>query len=1507
MSHDSNHNSPPEQPEGAYRASRQSIQGAGANVQEARDSVKQASAAISNLVSGEGNIVDAAMAVKGAFDNVKGLSGRLSATAAMPVMKALAAFKGQATMPAGKQMDPVMGIDVHMVTIPPAPAPVPMPHPFIAVLFNTKDWVSCLINTFKKESLDQLPEEKEGENSVSNSLAKNKAAIADIAMGLAGLSASVKFGGIVPRAITGTQCKTVPHIPMGAGFHPGFQASVKKNHGKAFLGSLFVVADGDPMVGSFHLNYNCWDVGAIDLFKSRRAGAKKAPPAEGPQAELFVPSGTVMPIPWGRPVLVNSIPTPINPLAFGDRLFKAGLGKLKKLGRRGVERVLTSLRGKVGCRTLTAVSRAIGTGQSHPVDVSGGYFYTDNEDVKLPGPIPLVWERVWYSNSNYNGPLGYGWHHSYDMALAVDEKTGTAVLRMADGRPADFHSLPIIGKPAFNRSEKLFLHLHEEGFYYVTDKDERIYRFTQKEYKSALNGIEARVLQSISNRAGFAIRFAYNESGLLKKIIDSAGRNLKVSNDERGRITLIEGPDPRFGGRSSVVIAGYEYTEEGDLARHADALEQPMLFEYQNHLMVREVWRNGLTWQFRYNKSKGPDAKCVEVWGDDNLLHYTFDYTDPNCTLVTNSLRHQKLFYHKNGVVTKYVDPNGAEWTYRYNRFNELEAETDPLGNQTAYAYDEWGNRVATTDPGGAFVQTEFYHPQFRFAATGAVDAAGGRWKWSYDAKGAVRERVNPLGAKTVYRYEDGLLAEIVSASEAITRLAYDAELNLVSIQTDDGATTLYAYDVLGNCTEVVNPNGVRQKRFYDVNGRMTRVLDFDGNDILLDYDGLDNVVRYRDKQKDVRYTYKGLWKLTSRTEAGATIGFLYDTEEQLRKVVNEHGLAYHFQLDPAGNVSEEIGFDNIARIYERNAASWVTKVNRPGGRFTQYGYDPCGRVTEVAYSDGSKEAYVYRADGDLLKAVNDAANVQFDRDVMGNIVKESVNGEWIVSAYDAFVNRVKTTSSLGADITHQYNQLGDVIQTEANGWSARFGYDKLGLEVERILQGNVVNKWQRDGIGRPVLQEVGHKAGAVFNRRKQRQYTWDVNDRLKQIRDEKGVTRFEHDQWSNLAKTVFPNGEEQLRNPDAVGNLYQSSDRKDRVYAAGGQLKKAGRWTYHYDAEGNLVKKEHVGGDVWLYEWNGAGMLTKVVRPDKAEVTFAYDALGRRLWKRYKNTTTKFVWDGNVPLHEWKEHAVTGEKLSDVQVGENGITTWLFDTDSFSPCGKIKGNKKYSIVTDHLGTPTQMYYEDGNLFWEGELDSYGKVRMEKGEVGSCPFRYQGQYEDVETGLYYNRFRYYSIHEGFYLSQDPIRYKSGELGFYNYVRDSNIWVDFLGLNAENVTTPIGQLRDEGRKDAHHVIQDAAVRDLPGYDTEKAPGVQLSGPSTQQGSPHYNATQAQRGAGGGTYAAERRIAYRALRKAGLSKEQARQAIHEADRYFRSIGVGMNTQTRIPGNRKKGYKP
>ena len=77
-------------------------------------------------------------------------------------------------------------------------------------------------------------------------------------------------------------------------------------------------------------------------------------------------------------------------------------------------------------------------------------------------------------------------------------------------------------------------------------------------------------------------------------------------------------------------------------------------------------------------------------------------------------------------------------------------------------------------------------------------------------------------------------------------------------------------------------------------------------------------------------------------------------------------------------------------------------------------------------------------------------------------------------------------------------------------------------------------------------------------------------------------------------------------------------------------------------------------------------------------------------------------------------------------------------------------------------------------------MGAYGQVRQSQGQAQDCSFRYQGQYEDVETGLYYNRFRYYDPEAGIYISQDPAKLKGGGK-LYGCVDNPNTHIDPLGL------------------------------------------------------------------------------------------------------------------------------
>ena len=61
------------------------------------------------------------------------------------------------------------------------------------------------------------------------------------------------------------------------------------------------------------------------------------------------------------------------------------------------------------------------------------------------------------------------------------------------------------------------------------------------------------------------------------------------------------------------------------------------------------------------------------------------------------------------------------------------------------------------------------------------------------------------------------------------------------------------------------------------------------------------------------------------------------------------------------------------------------------------------------------------------------------------------------------------------------------------------------------------------------------------------------------------------------------------------------------------------------------------------------------------------------------------------------------------------------------------------------------------------------------------PLRFQGQYEDAASGLYYNLNRYYDPGVGRYLTADPVKLDGG-LNSYQYVDGNPVgWVDPLGL------------------------------------------------------------------------------------------------------------------------------
>jgi YD repeat-containing protein len=523
----------------------------------------------------------------------------------------------------------------------------------------------------------------------------------------------------------------------------------------------------------------------------------------------------------------------------------------------------------------------------------------------------------------------------------------------------------------------------------------------------------------------------------------------------------------------------------------------------------------------------------------------------------------------------------------KYNEYNEVLSETDPLGHATRYAYDERGNCLITAMPGGAQLQRE-YDVQDRCVAL--TDAVGGQWQWTYDPAGNLSARTNPLGNTERYEYANGLLVCLVETGKRVTELTYDTAYNLLSPRLPEGLPSHWLCDGWGRARKSTDARGNVQWREYDLLNRLLTMHEPDGNVRRFAYDALNNIVRTQDRSSDVQYAYRGLGSLMRRIEAGTVVEFWHDTEEQLRAVVNEHGLAYRFELDGEGNVITEVGFDGLTRRYQRDVSGRVVELELPTGLLTRYAYDSVGRITQVHYGDGSREAYNYRPDGLLLAATNDTLAVTFEHDVMGNLLRETQGLHVVSSEADVKGHRVSLTSSLGAQVSYTRDAAGRVEQLQAGRWQARFERDAQGLELRRQLPRGVHLRSVRDPLGRLSEQRVSTGMGGSLSSRT-RTYHWQADDRLTQIADsQRGLTRFEHDAVGNLVATTFGDGQRQLRQPDAVSNLFTTAERRERQYGSAGQLLVANGTAYAYDELGNLMRKTLPTGQQWAYGWNAAG-----------------------------------------------------------------------------------------------------------------------------------------------------------------------------------------------------------------------------------------------------------------------------------------------------------------------------
>lgn len=997
--------------------------------------------------------------------------------------------------------------------------------------------------------------------------------------------------------------------------------------------------------------------------------------------------------------------------------------------------------------------------ENDPVDVVSGEVVLPQTDVELPGALPLLVRRTHISSYRSGKLFGDSWASTLDQRIELDALGAVFVaddgMRLVYPSPRHDAVLPEHG-PRWPLARTA------EGYTVTRTDDGRTLHF----------GNDGRIA-AIDDRNGHRSAFHYDGT-TLARIEHSGGYRVAVSTSD-GLVTALR--LEHAGGE--VVLKRYRYDDRRRLVEVINSSRQAMRFDYDADGRIAG-WqdRNGSWYRYVYDER----GRCVRTVGVDGFLDGTFEYRDDS-TVFTDSLGARRIFT-LNGLrqIIGETDQLGNTTTSEWDSYDRLLSRTDPTGATTRYEYDGAGAVVLVTRADGS---ESVVRRNESGLPVEIIEPGGAVWRREYDGRQNVTAVTDPLGHTTRYRFDErGNLAAVTDHLGHTRQVQTDAAGLTTALTDASGRTVRYERDVLGRVTSVTDTAGATVRYGWTVEGKPAWRTLADGTTERWAYDGEGNCVQHISTAGQVtRITYNAFDLPASRTGPdGNTLRFGYDTNLRLVSVTNPHGAIWRYDYDAAGRITQETDFNGRVLRYGHDPAGRLVERVDATGHVIGYVRDALGRVVEQRSGDRTTR-FEYDAVGRIKRAVNPDADLVFDRDALGRVVAETCNGNTVRSGYDALGGRIHRTLPSGAESTWEFDRTARPVRLDFGGHQLRFGYDALGRESERIIDDRIVLSQTWDPSHRLASQVLLDDKTVL----QQRSYRYTQAGDLLAVTDRlSGPKSFELDAAGRVT-AVHAAGWTERYAYDNSGN--PAGGDAPREYA-GTQLRRRGADHYRYDAQGRVVLRQHkppsAKARTWHYTW-ADDRLVAIATPDGDRWRYRYDALGRRIRKERladDGATAEhvdFVWDGP-RLVEQTHVAGTSSRT----------TAWDWEPGSFRPVAQLElrsapqevvDERFQAIVTDLIGSPSELVDPDGGVVWHNRSTLWGTPL--DADMGT-PWRFPGQYFDAESGLHYSFHRYYDPAAARFLSADPLGLAPGP-DPHAYVANPHRAADPLGLTVEDCT------------------------------------------------------------------------------------------------------------------------
>ncbi|MFI5166786.1 MAG: RHS repeat-associated core domain-containing protein [Thermoanaerobaculales bacterium] len=823
-----------------------------------------------------------------------------------------------------------------------------------------------------------------------------------------------------------------------------------------------------------------------------------------------------------------------------------------------------------------------------PVHAGLGNYIFSKTLFAFPGKgVPFAFELTYNSLDNaYNGPLGPGWTHSYNVVLTPAVPPSTDVtIKWGDGHEDTFHGDGAGNFTPTGCTTPVTLTIPDASHYLATLYDKSTYEFDSGGHLLAITDL---------NGNQIAITYSSTVPGEIDHITDTTGREIAFTYNVAGLITSIT--SPLKGGNT----VAFQYDSFGNLTGIIDPRGKTWGFTYDgSHRILTHVDAKGTT--VVTNAYDGSGRVVQQTDGAGHVTTYQYN-VDPS-----------------SGTTTTITPPSGNAVTHVYDLAYNLISSTDGEGRQAAFATDLQGRLSGAIDKRGAATQMA-YGPDGNPMVS--QDRTGARSQFTFNAQNRPTSVTDPLNHATSFGYDaNGNLTGIWNANGDYLGMTVDSSGRPTAIS--DFRSTDYswsvAYDSSGLPQTVSDPNGASTGFTHDAAGRPTQItLPIPSATAQATYDDGGNLLTQTDPLGNVTSsTYDDNGNLLTRTfvPTGATTTYEYDWAGRPVKGTDALGGITTYAYDQDGNLVTVTDPDGVTLTRQYDKSNRLTAAVDALTHHVYYGYDANGNVTSVKNEISNTWTTTFDAEGRPLQTA----------DPLGNTA---------TTAYEADGRVTSVTDPLGNTVTFQYDPAGRLISktfpdqgvinyvndkngqpiylTDPLGHTWSFYYDGVERAVQRTDPDGNTDGFGYDGLGR--LTQKTLRDGTVIS------YSYDADSRLTSVSLPGQTITYAYDAAGNMTGITDPSGTTTMTY-DKLGRRLTRTDSSGKTiaftYTAAGRLKTmtypgSNVVTYAYDTVGRLSTITDWNGNHTSLQYDSVNRVTQATLPNSTRTSYTYDDAGR-------------------------------------------------------------------------------------------------------------------------------------------------------------------------------------------------------------------------------------------------------------------------------------------------------